>query len=111
MTAKRDLKDRIRARQRETGESYTAARAHVMHARAELLASAERDPTKRIGPARADAVVLKVGQQSARLQIFGERGQVTYRSSDVHSVIPGHVVTLVIEKRWTWRNDAYASGR
>jgi hypothetical protein len=30
MTAKRDLKKRVRARQQKTGESYTAARAHVV---------------------------------------------------------------------------------
>jgi hypothetical protein len=24
--------------------------------------------------------------------------------------IPGHVVTLVMDKRWSWRSDAYASG-
>ena len=33
MTAKRDLKKRVRARQAKTGESYTAARRHVMAAK------------------------------------------------------------------------------
>ncbi|MBK8696409.1 MAG: hypothetical protein IPN17_30110, partial [Deltaproteobacteria bacterium] len=37
MTAHRDLKNLIRERQQKTGESYTAARVHVMHARTKLL--------------------------------------------------------------------------
>jgi hypothetical protein len=37
MTAHRDLKKVIRERQKKTGESYTAARTHVMRDRAELL--------------------------------------------------------------------------
>lgn len=62
-------------------------------------------------PVRVDAVVLKVNQQSARVRILGEEGQVTFRSGDVWGVVPGHLVTLVIERRWTWRGDAYASGK
>jgi tetratricopeptide (TPR) repeat protein len=111
MTAHKDLKNIIRARQKKTGGSYTAARAHVMRERAELLGlPSDADPT----PAprtRAEAVVLKVNQQSARARILGEEGQVTFRSGDVWNVVPGHVVTLVIERRWTWHGDAYASGR
>ena len=37
MTTKRDLKSITRERQRKTGESYTAARVHVMRERAHLL--------------------------------------------------------------------------
>jgi tetratricopeptide (TPR) repeat protein len=40
-----------------------------------------------------------------------EEGEVTFRSRDVCDVVAGHVVTLVIEKRWTWHDHAYASGR
>lgn len=40
-----------------------------------------------------------------------EDGQVTFRSGDVWDVVPGHLVTLGIDRRWTWRGDAYASGR
>jgi hypothetical protein len=32
-------------------------------------------------------------------------------AQDVWAVAPGHSVTLVIEKRWTWKGDDYASGR
>jgi hypothetical protein len=100
MTAHRDLKRIIRARQQKTGESYTAARANVMRERDELLGKEAEAPVA-TEPVRADAAVLKVNQQSARVRIFGEDGHITFRSRDVWGVVPGHVVTLVIEKRWT----------
>ncbi len=110
MTAHRDLKKIIRERQKKTGESYTSARAHVMRDRATRLGA---DASTIAESVRADAVVFKVNRQSARVRILGEEGQVTFRSGDVHGVVPvvpGHLVTLVIERRWTWRGDAYASG-
>ncbi len=113
MTTHRDLKRMIRERQRKTGESYTTARTHVMRYRAALLAP-EADAPTTTEPVRVDAVVLKVNQQSARVRILGEEGQMTFRSDDVWGavpVVPGHLVTLVVERRWTWRGDAHASGR
>ncbi|HTP24040.1 MAG TPA: hypothetical protein VMK12_00065 [Anaeromyxobacteraceae bacterium] len=109
MTAHRDLKNIIRERQKKTGESYTAARTHVMRERTELLGLPENSTTldqKR----RVEAIVLKVNQRSARVRIPSENTHVTFRSSDASEVVPGHVVTLVVKKRWTWRSDAYASG-
>jgi tetratricopeptide (TPR) repeat protein len=110
MTAHRDLKRIIRDRQKKTGESYTTARAHVMRDRAALIRLHD-NAVESTAPVRANAAVLKVNRQSARVRIFGEEGQVTFRSADVSEVVPGHLVTLVIEKRWTWCDDAYASGR
>jgi tetratricopeptide (TPR) repeat protein len=110
MTAHRDLKRIIRDRQKKTGESYTAARAHVMRERAGLL-GLDEDTAPAAAPIRVDAAVLKVNQQSARVRMLGEAGQVTFRSGDVCDVAPGYLVTLVIEKRWTWHDNAYASGR
>lgn len=110
MTAHRDLKKIIRERQKKTGESYTVARNHVMRARAERL-GLDPDVTASPDKTRTEAVVLKVNQQSARVRILGEDGQVTFRTSDVWGLAPGHLVTLVIEKRWTWKDHAYASGR
>lgn len=110
MTAHRDLKRIIRKRQAKIGESYTAARGHVMCERVALLGP-PADAAATTEPGRADAVVLKVNRQSARVQILGEASQVTFRSGDAWEVVPGHLVTLVIEKRWTWRDDAYASGQ
>lgn len=37
-------------------------------------------------------------------------GEVTFRSGDTWQVVPGHVVTLCLERRWVWRDAAYASG-
>ncbi len=102
MTAHRDLKDRIRDRQAKTGESYMAARAHVMRERAVLL-GLSGEPTL--------APPARVTERSARLRILGEAGQVTFRLGDVWDVVPGQLVTLIAEKTWTWKGDAYASGR
>jgi hypothetical protein len=111
MTAQRDLKSIIRERQHKTGESYTAARAHVMRARAELLGLPFEAKTEAALAPRLDAVVLKVNEQSARVRVLGEEGQVTLRSADVWEVVPGQTITLAVSRRWTWRGDAYASGK
>jgi tetratricopeptide (TPR) repeat protein len=84
-----------------------------MRERAALLGTTGDAPAV-AAPVRVDAVVLKVNQQSARVRILGEEGHVTFRSGDVWGVapvVPGHLVTLVIARRWTWRGDAYASGK
>ena len=109
MTTHRDLKRIIRERQSETRESYTAARSHVMRERAALLGQTEESVPQE--PVRLDAAVLKVNQQSARVRVLGEVGEITFRSGDISEIVPGHLVTLAIEKRWTWRGDDYASGR
>lgn len=110
MTTHRDLKRIIRERQSKTGESYTAARSHVLRERAALLGETQEDPVAH-EPVRLDAAVLKVNQQSARVRVLGEVGQITFRSADIGEIVPGHLVTLAIEKRWTFRGDDYASGR
>lgn len=107
MTAQRDVKKLIRDRQTKTKESYSAARMHVMNERAALLA-----PELSTGPSNVEAIVIKVNQGgSARVRILGEPGEVTFRSADLHEAVPGHVARLVIEKRWPWLGDAYASGK
>ncbi|MCK6532389.1 MAG: tetratricopeptide repeat protein [Polyangiaceae bacterium] len=121
MTAHRDLKRIIRDRQKKTGESYTAARAHVLRERtavtglhddpADGASPVRADEAESALPVRADAAVLKVNRQSARVRILGEAGEVTFRSRDVWEVVPGQLVTLVVEKMWTWKDHAYASGR
>lgn len=115
MTVRRDLKSIIRDRQRKTGEAYTAAHAHVMRERAQLLGiSAEPEaikPTAVQHPTRVEAAVLKVGDTSARIRVLGEDDQITLRSSDVWNIAPGHIITVQIEKRWTFGGHAYASGR
>jgi hypothetical protein len=111
MTAHRDLKQIIRERQEKTGESYTAARAHVMRVRAEQM-GLEATAAPPSGAAESlEAVVLKVVNRSARVRILGEEGQVTFRSMDAWSMVPGQVATLVVKKRWTFKGHAYASGR
>ncbi len=110
MTTQSDLKAVIRARQQQTGESYTAARSHVLRRRDALIQDASGGAPAADEPQRIEAAVLKVGAQSARIRIAGESGQVTFRSSDVWRIVPGHWVTLLVNRRWTWRGDDYASG-
>jgi hypothetical protein len=111
MTAHRDLKSIIRERQHKTGESYTTARAHVMRERARLLGVEPEGSEPTAATVPTEAVILKVNEQSARVLVLGEAREVTFRSGDVRAVVPGHVVTLVFERRWIWRGDAYASGK
>jgi hypothetical protein len=108
MTVSKDLKRRIRERQAQTGDSYTTARLHILGEQMEIRTPNASEPSRR------EAVVLKVNQSSARVRIVGEEGQVTFRTSDVNGlepVAPGHVATLLIDKRWVWHGDAYASGK
>jgi hypothetical protein len=111
MTANRDLKNIIRERQQKTGESYAAARAHVMRERAARLGLEPEDGSTVGESEGAEAAVLRVGQRSARVRIFCEDGEVTFRSGDVWRIVPGHVVEIVFDRRWTFGGDAYASGR
>jgi len=109
MTVKRDLKSIIRERQRKTGESYTAARVHVMRERAELLGVAD-EPVAIAEPARVEAVVLWVGEGTARIRVVGADDEITLRASRLSETVPGHLVTVCLEKQWTLHGDAYASG-
>lgn len=107
MTAHRDLKDIIRGRMAKTGESYTAARLHVMRARAEHLGIA---PAPAATADIVEAIVVKVNQQSARVRIPGEVAEVTFRGSGVYRLAPGQIATLTMKRRWSHRGYAYASG-
>ena len=108
MTVSKDLKKRSLDRQTMTGESFTTARNHVLGEQMEVLAPTASEPERR------EAVVLKVNQSSARVRIMGEADQVTFRSAEVNGfdpVVPGHLVTLLVVKRWLWHGDGYASGK
>ncbi len=107
MTANKDVKKLVRARQAKTGESYSTARMHVLGDRAEILA-----PSTAM-PARQEAIVLTVGRGSALVRVAGDERPVTLRSPEVSAMalVPGHIVTLAVDKRWTWRGEACASGR
>jgi hypothetical protein len=105
MTSHKNLKSIVRQRQSKTGESYTAARVHVMRARAELLGLPAGSSTSSVNAdakQRLEAIVLKVNQRSVRVRIPAENAQLTFRSRDASEVVPGHRVTLVVARRWTW---------
>jgi hypothetical protein len=73
MTAHRDLKKIIRERQAKTGESYTAARAHVMRDRARLLGLDDDLMPSPQAVERREAAVLKVNRQSARVRLLDDK--------------------------------------
>ena len=74
-----------------------------------LLGQTDRGPAAE-ETLRFKAAVLKVNRHSARVRALAEAGQITFPSRDLGQVVPGHLVTLAIEKRWTWNGDDYASG-
>ena len=103
MTAHKDLKKRIRARQAKTGESYVTARMHVLDARVP-------PPLPTTGV--LTAVVHKCNEQSLRIRFQGEEECVTLRTSayQAWSVAPGQLVEVDVRKRWTWNGHEYATG-
>lgn len=103
MTAQRDLKNRIRARQEKTGESYTTARQHVLRAQRQLTGSTPE----------LQAVVLRCTSQSLRLRIHGEDDEVTLRTSGFDAMIaaPGQFIEVQAERRWVHGGHHYMSGR
>lgn len=101
MTQQKTLKTLIRARMAGTGERYTQARAALLGG------------TQDVGDdlaVQVEAIVLKVGRRSARVRLFGEDGEVTFRSKDVWQLVPGHVAELEVRKRWVHHGHAHASG-
>ncbi len=96
MTLQKGVKKIRGARPSKKGASASAARRRVT---TDLVAAQPRE-----------AVVVNTNLDSARLRLFGGEGEVTFRSPDLRDVVPGHVLTVVIEKRWTSRGEAYASG-
>ena len=71
MTDKRDFKSIIRDRQHKTGESYTAARVHVLRERNRLLGISDEPAATQV-PIGVDAAVLEVGASTAWIRILDE---------------------------------------
>lgn len=111
MTAKKDLKTRIHERQQKTGESYTAARAHVLRMRAELFAIPVDTGTRAASIGRSDAGVLSVHPEGVRVRILDDRSEWIFHPRNRPELVPGHVATLAVDKRWTWAGQTHGSGR
>lgn len=58
------------------------------------------------------AYVAKVGSMHVRLRVLGSPQEITYRSSGSETLrlVPGHVVRVTTNKRWTHRGAPYMSG-
>jgi len=106
MTAHKDLKKTIRARQEKTGESYTTARLHVLRAR-------DVNPdAKSLRKELIAGYILKCNQTSIRVHIPESDEDLTIRTNSVDAwhAVPGQCIEAVVTNRWTWRGVAYASG-
>ena len=57
-----------------------------------------------------DAAVLRRGARSARVRVLATGEELTVRARDLWHVMPGHVVTLVVERRSRKRGQVYAAG-
>lgn len=90
MTAQKDLKKIIRARQQKTGESYTSARAQVVRERAKEPAEGPRQPYEyhKIWIKQCEAAVEireGLGLQSALSYIVGEKLLTFIGTSEKHA--------------------------
>ena len=108
MTTQRDLKHRIRARQRKTGESYTTAREHILRAQRELTGDTD--------PQRVHAIVLRCMSQALRLRVLADQvsegREVTLRTSGyvAWTTAPGQFVEVRVARRWVHGGHLYMSG-
>jgi len=68
------------------------------------------DVVKLQSAARLDAVVLGRGARSASVRVLGTDDVLTVQAANLWHVVPGHVVTLALERRWRHRMQLYASG-
>jgi hypothetical protein len=109
MTANRNLKLIIRTRMAKTGESYSAARAQILHERDARdadgsLVAVPDDPV--------DVAIIKVNKASARVRRLDVGAEaVTFRCSGAHDLVPGQIATVRFTKRWSHAGHAYASGK
>ncbi|MBN1570544.1 MAG: tetratricopeptide repeat protein [Acidobacteria bacterium] len=106
MTANKDLKKIIRARQEKTGESYTTARLHVLRTREVSLDG------KSLQKESIAGYILKCNQTSIRVHIPESNETLTMRTNSVDAwhAVPGQCIEAIVTNRWTWRGVAYASG-
>jgi tetratricopeptide (TPR) repeat protein len=108
MTAHRDLKTIIRARMAKTGESYTAARLHVLSAQGEHMAD-EGSAETLAAPLDMEVAVLRRNARSARVRDLATGESFTLRSS-LPWLVPGHVANVKLTRRWSFRGHPYAAG-
>lgn len=110
MTQQSDLKALVRLRMEKTGERYTAARRHVLMARERVSQPGIAEPSAAPAAATVEAIVLKIDKRSGRVRLLPDGDEVTFRSRDLWRCVPGQVLTISVERRWTYRGFVHASG-
>ena len=79
----------------------------VLRTRAELFALPIDTPRVR----RSDACVLAVTGDLVRVRLLGDRRECIVCPHNPPDLVPGHLVTLVVDRGWTSEGRAHASGR
>lgn len=108
MTAQKDLKKLIRARQQKTGESYTIARSHVTRERAEQPTQARPIEYHKIWLQQCEAAVgirAGLGLQSALSYIVGEKLLNFIGASDRHAEFAAELPSFV-----SWLRQFFSIG-
>lgn len=59
---------------------------------------------------RCEAAVIRRGTKAARVRVLGTGEEITVRATDLWHVMPGHVVTLALERCWRHREQHFAEG-
>lgn len=119
MTAKRHLRWRGRASAMAAPQLARRARRRQLSGAAPEVAGVSPGLARggqrtasgaRPSTASVEAAVLSRGTRAARVRVLATGEEVTVRADDLWHVMPGHVVTLALERRWQHRGQLYAVG-
>jgi len=87
-----------------TKPRQSSLRSHVLRARREQQ-GADLAHTE-----AAEAAVLRRSVKAARVRVLATGEVLTVRAGDLWHVMPGHVVTLVLKRRWRHLGHLYGEG-
>jgi len=90
---------RLRASSARSGARLASARSYEI-----------RSPHEHVSRDVGMAVVIRRSVKAARVRVLATGEVLTVRASDLWHVMPGHVVTLVLKRRWRHQGHLYAEG-
>jgi len=90
---------RLRASSTRSGARLAAARSYEV-----------RYPHENVSRDVGTAVVIRRSVKAARVRVLATGEVLTVRANDLWHVMPGHVVTLVLKRRWRHLGHLYGEG-
>ena len=90
---------RLRASSARSGARLAAARSYEV-----------RPPHENVSRDVGTAVVIRRSVKAARVRVLATGEVLTVRASDLWHVMPGHVVTLTLTRRWRHLGHLYGEG-